>query len=148
MNSIEFIIQELRLFVESFPKTRVRYEFDEKALVHVIEIVPNEVYHLDDEYIAWEEQMFTKFVSIFPSENICFISDDDLVGIENPVFVKKGKEYESIPYTTAGLHFKQQANYVVVIHQGNQNAVESLTIASDCNRESLEGIYYSYPHAA
>ena len=149
MNSIDFVIQELNLFVEQFPKTRVRYEFDEKALVHVVEVVPNEVYHLDDAYVAWEEQMFNKFIGFFPSENICFISDDALVGIESPVFIKNGKEYESILYTTAaGLHFNQQVNYVVVIKQGLQNTVESLTIASDCNKETLKGIYYSYPQAA
>lgn len=148
MNSKDFIIQELNLFVEQFPKTRVRYEFDEKALVHVVEVVPNEVYHLDEAYVAWEEQMFSKFIEVFPSENICFISDDALVGIERPVFIKKGKEYESVSYTTAGLCFNHQVNYVVVIKQELQNTVESLTIASDCDRESLKGIYYSYPQAA
>lgn len=148
MNSIDFIIQEINLFVELFPKTRVRYEFDEKALVHVVEVVPNEVYHLDDAYVAWEEQMFNKFVKAFPSENICFISDDALVGIETPKFIKKGKEYESISYTTAGLDLNQQINYIVVIQQEMQNAVESITTTTDYDRETLKGIYYSYPQAA
>ena len=53
MSAKEFIINELTLFIKAFSKTRVRYEFDESALVHVIEILPNSVYYLDNDYINW-----------------------------------------------------------------------------------------------
>jgi hypothetical protein len=59
-------------------------------LVHVIEVLPNEVYHLDNDYICWENDLFNRFTTQFPTENICFISDDALVGIEKPELVIEG----------------------------------------------------------
>jgi hypothetical protein len=85
MNTNDYIINELEIFIKRFSKVRVRYEYDESTQTHVIEVVPNEVYHLKEEYILWESEMFDKFVAFYPTENICFISDDALVGIENEI---------------------------------------------------------------
>ena len=74
MNSFEYIISELNKFILEFPKTRVRYEHDNSSETHFIEVVPNEIYHLDTQYIQWESEMFDRFVDLFPEENICFIS--------------------------------------------------------------------------
>ena len=93
MKSKDYIINELTCFVEKFSKVRVRYEYDENALVHTIEVLPNDIYHLDEDYILWEMQVFEKFIKIYQTENICFISDDALVGIENPIFIKEGLDY-------------------------------------------------------
>lgn len=148
MNSIDFVIQEINLFVEKFPKTRVRYEFDEKALVHVIEVVPNEVYHLDEAYIEWEDGVFNRFVTAFPLENICFISDDALVGIENPILTIKGKEYGCVSYTLDKKMTSVAYDYHVVLNQLSMKVIKNLTVADTQDRESLEGIYYSFPQAA
>lgn len=78
----EYIISELKSFISDFPKTRVRYEHDNFSETHFIEIVPNEIYHLDTRYMQWESEMFDRFVSMYPAENICFISDDALVGLD------------------------------------------------------------------
>lgn len=90
MEAKNFIYNELKVFIKKFSKTRVRYEYDQNALVHVIEVLPNEVYHLDNDYICWENDLFNRFITQFPTENICFISDDALVGIENPELVIEG----------------------------------------------------------
>ncbi|MCW1735251.1 hypothetical protein [Anaerorudis cellulosivorans] len=82
MISSEFIILKLKSFITEFPGTRVRYEHDEKSNTHFIEVVPNEVYHFDNKYIQWESKFFDEFTEQFPSEIICFISDDALVGID------------------------------------------------------------------
>ena len=94
IESTKYIIKELKLFINKFKNVRVRYEYDELALVHIIEVLPNEVYHLDKNYIEWELQMFDNFIKKFPCENINFISDDALVGIKTPVFSKSGIEYK------------------------------------------------------
>ncbi|MDD4579021.1 MAG: hypothetical protein PHS75_10795 [Anaerolineaceae bacterium] len=86
MTSQEYIKQELTDFILQFPQTRVRYEYDELSDVHFIEIIPNSVYHLDEGYINWECNMYDKFVALYPDQNICFISDDALVGLENVQF--------------------------------------------------------------
>ena len=93
MESKEYIINELETFIKKFPNVRVRYEYDENALVHIVEVLPNEVYSLDEEYILWERQMFHEFIGLYSDENICFISDDACVGIENAEFTLCGAGY-------------------------------------------------------
>ena len=94
-----YIISELKSFINDFPKTRVRYEHDNSSETHFIEIVPNEIYHLDTQYMQWESEMFDRFVSVYPEENICFISDDALVGLDRIDFELKGHEFISL-YST------------------------------------------------
>lgn len=104
MEAKDFIYNELNAFIKRFSKTRIRYEYDKNALVHVVEVLPNEVYHLDSDYIAWENDFYSRFVAQFPLENICFISDDALVGIENPELVIEGLEYAPITYLNETLN--------------------------------------------
>ena len=93
MQAKDFIKSELNAFIERFPRTRVRYEYDKNALVHFVEILPSEVYNSDSDYIQWEDDVYMRFVEAFPTESICFISDNALVGIENPGLVLVGSEY-------------------------------------------------------
>lgn len=93
MNSKEYIICQLEKFVKDFKNVKVRYEFDPYSYIHIIEVVPNNVYHLDNDYIKWENQLFGSFVEEYPAENIGFISDDSYIEIENPIFVKAGECY-------------------------------------------------------
>jgi hypothetical protein len=57
-----------------------RYEHDTFSDTHFVEVVPNDVYYLNERYIAWESKMFDEFVNQFPHENIGFKTDDALVG--------------------------------------------------------------------
>jgi hypothetical protein len=96
MNNFEatsFIKEALKEFILSFPKTRVRYEFDIDANVHCIEVVPNSIYHLDNDYINWENNFTNSFIQSFPYQNICFFSDDAIVGISNIEFELTGSKY-------------------------------------------------------
>ena len=96
MEARVYIQNELDSFIRRFSKTRVRYEYDADSLVHIVEVLPNEVYHLDRDYIEWEEEFYNRFVLLFPAENICFISDDALVEISSPELVLEGLEYAPI----------------------------------------------------
>lgn len=96
MTSKEYIIAELGKFVKSFQQTRARYEIGNDGVTHIIEIVPNEVYHMDDSYLEWEDQFFNNFVSQFPHENICFITDDSALSIIKPLFTVEGLSYAPI----------------------------------------------------
>jgi hypothetical protein len=98
MGAKDFIFDELNAFIKRFTKTRIRYEYDQNALVHVVEVLPNEVYRLDENYINWENDFYNRFVVQFPCENICFVSDDALIGIENPELVIEGLEYAPITF--------------------------------------------------
>ena len=58
MDSKKFIREELTAFIERFSKTRVRYEYDPNARVHIVEVLPNEVYSLD----SYESILYIKYV--------------------------------------------------------------------------------------
>jgi hypothetical protein len=88
-----FILNELATFINKFNNVQVRYEYNESALTHVVEVTPSEMYHLNEEYILWESELVDKFIELCPTQNICFISDDALVGIENPECVLYGKYF-------------------------------------------------------
>ena len=96
MSSKDYIISELEKFVKNFQQTRARYEISNDQVTHIVEIVPNEVYHTDDSYLEWEDIFFKNFISRFPYENICFITDDSSLTIVNPVFATEGLSYAPI----------------------------------------------------
>lgn len=101
MGAKEFIMNELELFIKQFTMTRVRYEYDKYSSVHFVEVVPNEIYNFDDEYLRWEDDVYQRFVSQFPAQTICFISDDDPVCVEYPELILEGLNYvipEESPY--------------------------------------------------
>jgi len=93
MKPQEYIKSALLVFISNFAQTRVRYEFDSIALTHYIEVVPNSVYHLDEAYIVWESEFYDLFTTQFPNQNICFISDDSLVGLDEIQFELIGSKF-------------------------------------------------------
>lgn len=101
MKSKDFVISELNTFVDKFTNVRVRYELNEMSSLHVVEVVPNEVYKIDEKYVDWENEMFEKFIDIFPMENICFITDDSYIKIENPIFEREGIGFSLITFHNA-----------------------------------------------
>lgn len=96
MTPKEFVIKNLDNLTHRFPGIRVRYAYDSMALVHTVEICPSDFYRSNQDYIAWENTMFEKFVDSFPQENICFVSEDDVVGVENAEYEKIGAEFNSV----------------------------------------------------
>lgn len=96
MLPFEYIKLELKSFIIEFPKTRIRYENDNNSNTHSIEVVPNEIYSLDKDYITWENSLFDDFINEYPDQNICFISDDAIVGLDKIDFELFGKEYSSV----------------------------------------------------
>jgi hypothetical protein len=94
MTSKEFIVKELKNLVERFPEVRVRYEFNELANAHFVEVVPYKVYKSNSEYILWESELWDRYVELYPEEGLCFISDNDvLVSIEKAEMRLYGADY-------------------------------------------------------
>lgn len=96
MTPKEFVIKNLEDLANRFPEIRVRYAYDSMALVHTVEICPSDFYRSNQDYIAWENTMFEKFVDSFPQENICFVSEDAIVGVENAEYEKIGERFNSV----------------------------------------------------
>lgn len=103
MNSKVFVIKELEMMINHFSEIKVSYEFDEKALVHVVEILPQEVYHQDRSYLIWENDLFERFIAAYPSENICFVTEDAIPGIDKPNYEKEGVDYKRGHFSIDGM---------------------------------------------
>lgn len=122
MDAKEFIKNELSLFIKQFTKTKASYEYDSSTLVHFVEVVPNEIFHHNNEYIKWEEDVYQRFISSFPDQTICFVSDDDPVRVEFPEEFFEGIDYA--PYTT-GEVVNTYSKVKVVIQSLNYDKITS-----------------------
>lgn len=88
-----YLIKSLRQLIVDFPKIRIRYEFDELANIHCVEVVPNEIYTHSEEYVNWENEFTDKFTEKFPSQCVCFFSQDNPVGIQEIHLELQGSEF-------------------------------------------------------
>jgi hypothetical protein len=89
----DFIIESIDTLVEAFPGISVKYEDNEPSRTHFIEVLPNQIYLSNLEYQKFEENIVFEFIKKFPDQNICFISDDALVGINSVDYEVKGFLY-------------------------------------------------------
>jgi hypothetical protein len=140
METKQHILRELGRLISRFPAVRVRYEYDGQALVHFVEVVPNEIYHLDNEYIAWENGMTDRFIEHFPAQNICFVSDDTPVGVKNTELVLYGENFTQIP-TTAQEPIAVNLNVVTIIQKKLlTDAINQITVGVDNKGGALDGL--------
>ncbi len=98
MTAKDFTINIINNLVKMFPNTRVRYENHQLSNTHFVEVIPNEVYRLNEEFQKWEDETLFKFIEKYPDQNLCFISDDAIVGIENIEYETKGVLFD-LPYS-------------------------------------------------
>jgi hypothetical protein len=147
MTSKEFVTQELGDFIKKFPQVRVRYEFHEMSNAHFIEVVPNDVYSLNEDYISWEIDMWDRFVNLYPVEGICFISDDALVGIENAMYIKEGLDYALFSTKEASTSFDPSLS---LIQQASIKGIDNITFIDDKDKvyEPIEEIRVKKEHSA
>jgi len=139
MTAKEFIIKELEDFIKRFPQVRVRYEYRTISNAHFIEIIPNETYRLDKDYISWEFDVDDRFSELFPIEGICFISDDALVGIENAIYIKEGLNYAPISTIQKNVAFDAHPTI-------RENAIFNSTFSIDTKECYIENkqVQYNY----
>ena len=98
MTPREFLISKIKELVILLPNTKVRYENHELSKTHFVEVVPKSIYHNDNIFSAWEEDVTFEFIQIYPDQNICFISDDAIVGITTIDYEQKGNLYD-VPFS-------------------------------------------------
>lgn len=117
MTSKEYIVKELNLLLEKIQSIRVRYEFDQLSSMHIIEIIPDDVYRKDKLYLEWEDNLFSRFIKDFPAENICFISDKSYIEVKNPVFVKEGATFASFSFKEDSRFSLQKTEIIPKFHE-------------------------------
>lgn len=153
MNARDYIIGKLESFVSIFLSSKVRYEYDERSRSHMIEVLPVEIYQKNEDYIKWESKTFDEFIDKYPSENICFISDDSFVKIDSPIFEKEGLYYtpfsvesESILFDMSSVQIyrkstKDDLSFTYSKSKPKSNTIEETNIP-------VEYTNYSYLNAA
>jgi hypothetical protein len=145
LKATSFIKEALNAFIASFPKTRVRYEFDIDANVHCIEVVPNDIYHLDNDYVNWENSFTNNFIELYPEQNICFFSDDAIVGINNIQFELTGSKYVDLISTNdcksyinlEQIHIFNSSNYLNLENISSTTGVFNNGIASQVKQSNI-----------
>ena len=132
MTPNEFIISKLQSFIHEFPETRVRYEHDKLSDTHFVEVVPNDVYYLNERYLAWESKMFDEFVDQFPHENIGFKTDDALVGLVNIDFELKGLHFDLICSSSINSIIIEETN-LEISSSVSSDTIQDIAISTNNN---------------
>ena len=132
MTPNEFIISKLQSFIHEFPETRVRYEHDKVSDTHFVEVVPNDVYYLNERYLAWESKMFDEFVDQFPHENIGFKTDDALVGLVNIDFELKGLHFDLICSSSINSIIIEETN-LEISSSVSSDTIQDIAISTNNN---------------
>ena len=89
----EFLIEQINKLVEKFPYLQARYEIDIFSKSHYIEISPKTLYQTDKSYMTDEQALVIHFIKKYPLESLTFLTTDDLLTIENPIYSKKGRKF-------------------------------------------------------
>ena len=84
MRSKEFLIEKLKELSSKFENIKIRYEYRVSTCSHLVEVIPLAVFDNDDAYMSEEEKLENEFESLFPGEDIVFISEDSLTKIKDP----------------------------------------------------------------
>lgn len=86
MKSSEFVINRVKELADKFVDIKLRYEYRQSSLSHLIEILPFDLYEKNKDYMMEEANFESEFLDLYPSEEILFISEQSLSEICNPIF--------------------------------------------------------------
>jgi hypothetical protein len=95
MNSKEFLIERLKEMSSKFEDVKIRYEYRTNTYSHIIEVIPLAIFDSNEQYMLAEANLENEFESLFPQEDIVFVSEDSLTEIKNPDLLLG---YESITF--------------------------------------------------
>ena len=96
MKASDFLKNEIDNLVRKVPYIKCSYEYVGNSLLHLIHVQPLQIYKSNEKYIDAETDVIFSFIESFPLENVSFISDDSLITIKNPEYIKEGDLYNII----------------------------------------------------
>jgi hypothetical protein len=80
----EFILQKLKELQKSIEGLKIKYEYKEHSSLHLIEILPLNLFESNEEYISKEILIENEFESKFGStQEILFVSENSLNEVKN-----------------------------------------------------------------
>jgi hypothetical protein len=120
MEISDYIKMKLTDLVKKFSEARARYEYDQYANQHVIEILPQSVFQ-SDQFLDWMVKFCEESITRFPTEDIGFISEDAVVPLEKVDFSVQGAKYG---LTETKPHHKASTRYYSEAHPRSQMVCE------------------------
>lgn len=77
--STKYLKEKIDQIIQRFPDLKIRYEFRSTISTHLIEILPQNAFQSNQEYILFEMELENEFEILFGiKEDILFISEDSL----------------------------------------------------------------------
>lgn len=86
MKPTEFLERKLNKIFVQFTDIKIRYEYRANTCSHLIEVTPLAFFKENEKYILLEDELEEEFETLYPNENIVFISEDSLTEIRTPNF--------------------------------------------------------------
>lgn len=85
MGAKEFLKNKLQVIFSKFDNIEIRYEYNKGTSVHVVEILPIDVFE-SHSYMDEEVALESEFEQLYPNEEVLFISSESLTEIKNPEY--------------------------------------------------------------
>ena len=82
MNPKEYVSEKLNILFSKFGWIQIRYENRKSTNSHIIEITPLSFFEENEDFMIEEERFEKEFESLYPGENIVFISEKSLTKID------------------------------------------------------------------
>lgn len=112
MEARDQIILEIKNLVIKFPTLKVRYENDLLSNAHFLEVSANENFNFQSkDYLGFIEDVTFRFIGMFPLQNISFISEDSLVGLDKVDFELNGSLFGSLANAESSYYRKIEVNH-------------------------------------
>lgn len=92
MTSREFIINRLNHLSTIFSNVKFRYEVRKTTGSHIIEVTHSLSEKEAEDYLNAEMRMDMDFGTIYPAEDIVFVTDESLTKIQNAELVIEGNK--------------------------------------------------------
>ena len=94
MKAYDYIKNKLENLIDIFPQMKVSYEFEKLSNSHFIEILPSKEFRENLKYSKYETNLIMDFITMYPNEDIVFVTENDLIEVNNPSYIKKGVLYD------------------------------------------------------
>ncbi|QKJ28508.1 hypothetical protein HQ865_01610 [Mucilaginibacter mali] len=94
MNTFEFVTGMIDKIVDNFPFIQCRYQYDNFDNSHFVEVLPAKYLQECDDLTLMRNSFIIDFIKKFPSESLTFVTDGDLIELDDIIYLKQGKGYK------------------------------------------------------
>ena len=142
MTSQEFVVMKLKELTSEFSNIMCRYENDFISNTHFVEVVPRVILESNRDFKRMEKQVMMEFINLFPNQNLCFLSDDALVGLDKIDFEVKGALYDTL-YSFNKIFYKVINNYELDLKPSRHSFLSILGQPNNVLSEKIHANFYS-----